>query len=358
MNSSLEDQNSILIKENNKLKEQIEIKNRELDKLEHVLLANLAHKEQEITDLSAQIEDMKAVMNPCNQQLRCMGLDPAVNVVFLRIKKDMKAANEKLEQTQNDLQAWKFTPDSQTGKRMMTRMRVLLQENEELGKMNQSGRTAKLESEISMKRTLIEELKQTNSEYENVIEEMDCETECFQTSIFMLQQQLAIAKNAISGLSDELEKFSPGKSQTILSECNWNVSNKEESMEGIEVSSDQDLNGSSCPNNHLSDIVDNVKYPMNPEFALKCESNVCSLNEIHSNSDSIVDDRTTNDNDNSNAIITSQIHESSLNYHNPLIPETDDLKPVIIDSESNNIMIKKHSVKSNSAFNQKKLTSS
>ena len=36
--------------------------------------------------------------------------------------------------------AWKFTPDSATGKRLMAKCRQLYQENEDLGKMITSGR--------------------------------------------------------------------------------------------------------------------------------------------------------------------------------------------------------------------------
>ena len=40
-----------------------------------------------------------------------MLLDPAVNIMFQQMKKEMDASKEKLEQAQNDLAAWKFTPD-------------------------------------------------------------------------------------------------------------------------------------------------------------------------------------------------------------------------------------------------------
>lgn len=40
-----------------------------------------------------------------------MLLDPAVNIVFQRMAKEMEDAQEKLKQTQNELSAWKFTPD-------------------------------------------------------------------------------------------------------------------------------------------------------------------------------------------------------------------------------------------------------
>ena len=48
---------------------------------------------------------------------------------------------------------------SQTGKRLMARCRMLFHENEELGKQISSGRTAKLESEIALEKTLVDEMK-------------------------------------------------------------------------------------------------------------------------------------------------------------------------------------------------------
>ncbi|MRC57051.1 hypothetical protein GH877_30895, partial [Bacillus thuringiensis] len=73
--------------------------------------------------------------NPSAAKLRSMMLDPAVNLMFERMKKEVESCKEKLEQAQNDLAAWKFTPDSQTGKRLMAKCRMLLTENEELGKV-------------------------------------------------------------------------------------------------------------------------------------------------------------------------------------------------------------------------------
>lgn len=44
-----------------------------------------------------------------------MLVDPAVNVVFQRMKAQLVDYKEKLEQAQNDLSAWKFTPDRSAG---------------------------------------------------------------------------------------------------------------------------------------------------------------------------------------------------------------------------------------------------
>ena len=49
------------------------------------------------------------------------------------------------------------------GKRLMAKCRMLLQENEELGKMISSGRTSKLEAEIALHKTMVTEM-QTNQD--------------------------------------------------------------------------------------------------------------------------------------------------------------------------------------------------
>lgn len=45
----------------------------------------------------------------------------------------------------------------------MARCQMLLQENEELGKTISSGRTAKLEGEIALQKTLVTEMKNNQS---------------------------------------------------------------------------------------------------------------------------------------------------------------------------------------------------
>ena len=61
--------------------------------------------------LQVQIQELKQAHNPSAAKLRSMMLDPAVNLMFERMKKEVESCKEKLEQAQNDLAAWKFTPD-------------------------------------------------------------------------------------------------------------------------------------------------------------------------------------------------------------------------------------------------------
>lgn len=59
----------------------------------------------------SQLHDLKQAQNSENSQLHQTLIDPAVNLVFERMKSQLSDYKEKLDQAQSDLSAWKFTPD-------------------------------------------------------------------------------------------------------------------------------------------------------------------------------------------------------------------------------------------------------
>lgn len=61
--------------------------------------------------LQAQNQELKLSRTPSLAQLQNLMLDPAVNLMFINMKQEMDACKSKLEQAQNELAAWKFTPD-------------------------------------------------------------------------------------------------------------------------------------------------------------------------------------------------------------------------------------------------------
>ena len=55
--------------------------------------------------------EMKQAQTQNTAQLRSMLLDPAINLVFQRLAREVEEHKDKLKQKQNELSAWKFTPD-------------------------------------------------------------------------------------------------------------------------------------------------------------------------------------------------------------------------------------------------------
>ncbi|XP_037579139.2 pre-mRNA-splicing regulator WTAP isoform X1 [Dermacentor silvarum] len=169
----------------------------EATRRENVLVMRLTTKEQEMQECAHQIQALKGGGSAgWTQQLRAAMLDPAVNLLFERMRHEVDSMRSRLEETQNELSAWKFTPDSNTGKRLMAKCRLLYQENEELGKMISSGRMAKLEGDLALQRNFSEEMKKSQTEQDEFLLELDEEVEGMQSTIYLLQQQLREAKEA------------------------------------------------------------------------------------------------------------------------------------------------------------------
>ncbi|XP_033117792.1 pre-mRNA-splicing regulator WTAP-like [Anneissia japonica] len=162
----------------------------ESSRKEKVLVMRLTTKEQEVQELS----DLSKAQNPSTTQLQNSLLDPAINLLFQRMRKETEDSKTKLQQANDDMAAWKFTPDSQTGKRLMLKCRTLLQENQDLGKQISSGKTAQLEAELALQKKYSEELKTSQDEMNDFVIELDEEVEGMQSTICTLQQQLKDCK--------------------------------------------------------------------------------------------------------------------------------------------------------------------
>ncbi|KXJ23764.1 pre-mRNA-splicing regulator WTAP [Exaiptasia diaphana] len=178
--------------------EKLKQQQQESTRRENVLVMRLATKEHEVQDLLTQIHDMKQAQNPSAIQMRSTLLDPAVNLLFQRMKTELDESKEKLEQAQGDLGAWKFTADSVTGKKLMAKCRMLIQENQELGRQLSQGRVAQLEAELALQKKYSDELKSSQDELNGFVIQLDEEVEGMQSTIMTLQQQLKTIKHQLS----------------------------------------------------------------------------------------------------------------------------------------------------------------
>lgn len=61
--------------------------------------------------LQAQINEFKAAQIPALATLKSTLLDPAINIIVQKLKNELSSTKASLEETQNELNAWKFTPD-------------------------------------------------------------------------------------------------------------------------------------------------------------------------------------------------------------------------------------------------------
>ncbi|XP_015203536.1 pre-mRNA-splicing regulator WTAP isoform X2 [Lepisosteus oculatus] len=197
--------------------EKLKQQQQESARRENILVMRLATKEQEMQECTTQIQYLKQVQQPSAAQLRSSMVDPAINLFFLKMKGELEQTKDKLEQAQNELSAWKFTPDSQTGKKLMAKCRMLIQENQELGRQLSQGRIAQLEAELALQKKYSEELKSSQDELNDFIIQLDEEVEGMQSTILVLQQQLKETRQQLSQQGQQ-QCPAPGTSRTSSSE--------------------------------------------------------------------------------------------------------------------------------------------
>nr|SVE73886.1 EOG090X0FYD [Daphnia atkinsoni] len=247
----------------------------EFSRRESFLLMRLNTKEQEIQDLVVQIQELKALQAGTTTSLRSSLLDPAVNVLIQHLRGELEKSKSALEETQNELSAWKFTPDRlfllcqfsliaiNTGKRLMAKCRLLYQENEELGRMISSGRLAKLEGDLALQRNFSEEMKKSQSELDEFLLELDEDVEGMQSTIYFLQQQLRQTREQLSAVQKENELL---RNSGILSDS---VIHCETDLQENLAQMDSPLNHGSeiCETSYLQpdvpDVPNNVKDSCN-----------------------------------------------------------------------------------------------
>lgn len=138
-------------------------------------------------------------------------MDPAINLIFKKLKSELNATKAKLEETQNELTAWKFTADSNVGKRLMAKCRLLYQENEELGKIVSNGR---LQNDIEIHRNMCEDLKRSQVDFEGIIQDLDLDVEGFASNIILLQQKVKTLEEKNISLEQELINLKKGSEPT------------------------------------------------------------------------------------------------------------------------------------------------
>ncbi|KAF7253526.1 Pre-mRNA-splicing regulator WTAP, partial [Varanus komodoensis] len=199
--------------------EKLKQQQQESARRENILVMRLATKEQEMQECTNQIQYLKQVQQPSVAQLRSTMVDPAINLFFLKMKGELEQTKDKLEQAQNELSAWKFTPDSQTGKKLMAKCRMLIQENQELGRQLSQGRIAQLEAELALQKKYSEELKSSQDELNDFIIQLDEEVEGMQSTILVLQQQLKETRQQLVQYQQQQSQTSAaGTSRTPTSE--------------------------------------------------------------------------------------------------------------------------------------------
>ena len=183
-----------LSKQADSLHNELQLNEMKYKKRLHNVCMKLTLRDRKINQLQEKLDLVTQNQLPTPYQLESTLIDPALNIMFEKMRSEMEAAKVKADEMQNELNAWKFTPDSNTGKRLMAKCRLLHNENEELGKEMSSGWVAQLTGNLALQKKFSEEMKKSQTELDEFLLELEEEVEGMQNTIYYLQQQLKEAK--------------------------------------------------------------------------------------------------------------------------------------------------------------------
>ncbi|CAL8104243.1 unnamed protein product [Calicophoron daubneyi] len=209
-------------------------------------------------------------------------VDHSVGLVLSRLRRTQNSCNALVTSNQADLQSFTFTQNSQNGKRIMMRFRILEQENEELAKGNRVGRTARLETEIALRRRFVHDLKQSHSDMEYLVEEVEAETEVFGNSLLLLQQRLNLAKTTAHILASALESTKPGSSGKFFEDAAWllNTENPPGPLELPPLADLSELDISASPDQPEHDLSTNTVVSDSEEIPDQIQKSVHSTERL------------------------------------------------------------------------------
>lgn len=136
----------------------------------------LAFLEGECGRLQQALQQLHGASQPPRPSL----VDPAINALFVKLKDDLKSAEANNKQLEEENHALQFTPNSALGRRLFTRCRQLLAENQALGAQVGEGRVAALEAALAIERQVSAEMRQALAEAQSAIRLLDEELEQMQ----------------------------------------------------------------------------------------------------------------------------------------------------------------------------------
>lgn len=195
-----------LSKQGDTLQQELQTNELRYKKRLHNVCMKLTLRDRKLAQLEEKLEQISHSQLPQPYQLETTLIDPALNLMFEKMKSEVDSAKTKVEEMQNELSAWKFTPDSTTGKRLMAKCRLLHNENEELGKEMSTGWVAQLTGNLALQKKFSEEMKKSQTELDEFLLELEEEVEGMQNTIYYMQKQLKEAKEEKRSMSGSSEQ--------------------------------------------------------------------------------------------------------------------------------------------------------
>ncbi|KAI8585940.1 hypothetical protein BDZ88DRAFT_455460 [Geranomyces variabilis] len=148
--------------ENKLLRQRLAKTEAELEKRsvpESTFLGRLARNEQDVLALTAELQELGKLAHPDVEDTKRKLLDPTWVLLYKAMRREVDDKNKKIENLQREILGVGFNPNSITGKKIVSKLRALQIENEELGRQLCQGRVQQLQTALALELARREELE-------------------------------------------------------------------------------------------------------------------------------------------------------------------------------------------------------
>jgi len=154
---------------------------------ESTLILRVALMEKEAKALRTQMSELRGAMHPDHEQVSKLLLDPAVNAEITRLRAQVKEAERREGEAQQELEASQFQAGSIAGKKLIEKCRELQEENEQLGQDLAEGAVQQLRARAALEAEHAAELRKALAETREWVEQLHEELDVAQAQILALK---------------------------------------------------------------------------------------------------------------------------------------------------------------------------
>ncbi|KAJ3149110.1 hypothetical protein HDU86_007053 [Geranomyces michiganensis] len=209
--------------ENKLLRQRLAKTEAELEKRsipESTFLGRLARNEQDVLALTAELQELGKLAHPDVEDTNRKLLDPTWVLLYKAMRREVEEKNKKIENLQREILGVGFNPNSITGKKIISKLRALQTENEELGRQLCQGRVQQLQTalalELAKREDLERQLKGCSISF------------CVNfKSLFMVLQPPLLKTALLTFITRDIRIFSPLDAEAMATELELETENEE-----------------------------------------------------------------------------------------------------------------------------------
>jgi len=163
-------------------------------KREASLQVQLANASLENVELRREVGAGWQASEPSVLQVRQLVLDPAVSKEFQRQQRELEERSRQVMQLKEDLDGVQFTQESKMGRALIQKCRLLMEENEEMGRQLAEHREGAQDVLLGLEKEHAAELRRHIAELKSHCEILEEENEELQMAILVMRRAAADAQ--------------------------------------------------------------------------------------------------------------------------------------------------------------------